>query len=73
MYFTLGFPFKSSMQNLFYIYRMVLVLDGCLSRVAQPLLYEEIVIIIGDILSAWEKAECYEEVVDHSHRIFTLI
>ena len=37
------------------------------------LLYEEIGNIIAEILSAWEKAECYEEVANHSQRIFTLI
>ena len=37
------------------------------------LLFEEIGIIIADVSSAWEKAECYEEVANHSQRIFTLI
>ena len=37
------------------------------------LLYEEIGNIIAEIVSAWEKVECYEEVANHSQRIFTLI
>ena len=37
------------------------------------LLYEEIGNIIADILSASEKAKCYEEVASHSQRIFTFI
>ena len=37
------------------------------------LLYEEIGNIIDDIFSACEKAECYEEIANHSQRIFTLI
>ena len=37
------------------------------------LLYEEIGNIIAEILSAWEEAECYNEVVNHSQRTFTLI
>ena len=35
------------------------------------LLYEEIGNSIAEILSAWVKAECHEEVADHSQRIFT--
>ena len=37
------------------------------------LLYEDIGNIIAEIISAWKKAECYEEVPNHSQRIFTLI
>ena len=37
------------------------------------LLSEKIGNIITEILSPWEKAECYEEVTNHSQRIFTLI
>ena len=37
------------------------------------LLYDEIGNIIDDIFSAREKAVCYEEVANHSQRIFTLI
>ena len=37
------------------------------------LLNEEIGNIINEILSAWEKAECYEEEANHYQRIFTLI
>ena len=37
------------------------------------LLYEEIGHIFAEILSAWEKAKCYEEVANHSKRIFTLL
>ena len=40
---------------------------------SHELLYEEIGNIISEILLAREKAECYEEVANHSHRIFTLI
>ena len=36
-------------------------------------LNEEIGNIINEILSAWEKAECYEEEANHSQRIFTSI
>ena len=32
------------------------------------LLYEEIGNIIAEILSAWEKAECYEQVTINSQR-----
>ena len=35
------------------------------------LLYEEIGNVIAEILSGWEKAESYEEVTNHSQRIFT--
>ena len=35
------------------------------------LLYKEIGNIIAEMLSAWEKAECYEEVANHFQRIFT--
>ena len=35
--------------------------------------YEEIANIIDEIFSAWEKSECYEEVANHSLRIFTVI
>ena len=35
------------------------------------LLYEEICKIIAEILTAWKKAECYEEVAIHSRCIFT--
>ena len=37
--------------------------------VAHELLYEEIGNIIAEILSPWKKAECYEEVANHSQRI----
>ena len=37
------------------------------------LLCEEIDNILTEIWSVWEKAECYEEVANHSQRIFTLI
>ena len=39
------------------------------------LLYEEICKIIAEILTAWKKAECYEEVATSQPfiRIFTLI
>ena len=37
------------------------------------LLYEEIGNIIAEMLSASEKAECYEKVANHSQRTFTLI
>ena len=37
------------------------------------LIYEEIGHIIAEIVSAWGKAEGYEEVANHSQRIFTLI
>ena len=37
------------------------------------LLYEEIGNIIAEIFSAWEKAECFEEVANHYQFIFTLI
>ena len=37
------------------------------------LLYEEIGNIIAETLSAWEKAECYEEVDNHSQSIFAFI
>ena len=37
------------------------------------LLYKEIGNIIAEILSTWEKAECYEEGANQSHRIFTII
>ena len=33
----------------------------------------EIVNSLAEILSAWEKAEWYEEVANYSQRIFTLI
>ena len=36
------------------------------------LLYEEIGNIIAGILSAWEKAKCYEEVANHSQHFFHL-
>ena len=36
-------------------------------------LYEEIDKIIAEMLSAWEKVECHEEVANHSQRIFILI
>ena len=39
----------------------------------QELLYEEIDNIMAEILSAWQKAECYEEVANHSKCIFTSI
>ena len=35
------------------------------------LIYEEIGSIIAEMLTAWEK--CYEEVANHSQRIYTLI
>ena len=34
---------------------------------------KEICTINAEILSAWEKAECYEEEANHSQRNFTLI
>ena len=34
--------------------------------------YEEIGNIIAEILSVWEKAECYEELANNSLSIFTL-
>ena len=37
------------------------------------LLYKETGNVIAEILSAGEKAECYEEVANHFQRIFTLI
>ena len=37
------------------------------------LLYEEIGNNIAEMFSAWEKAKCYEEVTNHSKRIFTLV
>ena len=37
------------------------------------LLYGEIGNIIAEILSAWEKAESYEEEANHSQSSFTLI
>ena len=37
------------------------------------LLYEEIGNIIAEILSAWEKAECYDEVATFSSSIFASI
>ena len=37
------------------------------------LLYAEIGNIFAEILSAWEKAEFYKEVANHSRRIFTMI
>ena len=37
------------------------------------LLYKEMGNIIAEILSAWEIAECNEEVANHSQRIFALI
>ena len=37
------------------------------------MIYEEISKIIAKMLSAWKKAECYDEVANHSQRIFTLI
>ena len=37
----------------------------------RELLYEEIDNIITEISSAWEKAECYVEVDNHSRHIFT--
>ena len=37
------------------------------------LLYVGIVNIIGEILSAVEKAECYEEVAKHSILLFNII
>ena len=39
----------------------------------RELLYEEISNIISEILSAWEKAEWFDEVANHSQRIFTFI
>ena len=33
--------------------------------------YEEIGNIIAEILSAWENAECYEELANHSQSILT--
>ena len=39
----------------------------------RELLYEENGNIIAEILSVWEKAECYEEVTNHSQRYFTFI
>ena len=33
------------------------------------LYYEEIGIIIAEILSAWEKIECYEKIADHSESL----
>ena len=36
-------------------------------------LYEEIGKIIAEILSTWEKAEWFDEVANHSQRIFTFI
>ena len=37
------------------------------------LLCEEIGNNIAELLSAWEKTECHEEVANHTQRIFTLI
>ena len=37
------------------------------------LLHEKIDNIIAETLSAWEQAECYEAVVNHFQRIFTLM
>ena len=37
------------------------------------LLHVEIGNIIAEILSAWEKAECYKEVANHSQGFFTVI
>ena len=37
------------------------------------LLYEEIGNSIAEILTAWAKAECYEEVANHSQLNFTWI
>ena len=37
------------------------------------LLYEEVGNIIAEILSAWEKAESYEEEANHSQSSFTFI
>ena len=34
------------------------------------LIYEEIGNIIAEILSAWKKAECYEEVAYHSTYLY---
>ena len=36
------------------------------------LIYEEFGNIFGEILFAWEKAECYGDLASHSLRIFTL-
>ena len=36
-------------------------------------LYEEVGNIIAEILSAWEKAESYEEEANHSQSSFTFI
>ena len=44
-----------------------------LDLLTHALFYEEISNIIAEILLAWEKAEFYEKVANHSQRIFTLI
>ena len=49
-------------------------LDGCSYKVAHSwTTCEETDTIIAEILSAWEKAECYDEVANHFQRNFTLI
>ena len=35
--------------------------------------FEKIGNIFAEILSAWEKSECYEEVAKHYQRVLTLI
>ena len=37
------------------------------------LLYKEVGNYIAEILFAWEKTDCYEEVANHSQHIFTSI
>ena len=54
---------------------MVFRLYGCsfFGLRTHELLNEEIEYIFARILSAWDKAECYDEVANHSQRIFILI
>ena len=50
---------------------MVFRIDFYLGLHSHELLYEEIGNIIAEILSASKKASWYEEVANHSQRIFT--